>query len=69
MICRRPLKAAGTDADILDVIFASSPRPRSQSMFPLSIDSPLFIPNLCLLVAGTMALVAASTALATFAAN
>ncbi len=38
-------------------------------MFPLSIDSPLFIPNLCWLMAGTMVLVAASNALAPFAAK
>ncbi len=32
-------------------------------MFPLSIDSPLFIPGLCLLVAGTFALAVATSAL------
>lgn len=36
-------------------------------MFPLSVDSPLFIPGLCLLVAGTFALAAASNAMAAFA--
>jgi len=35
-------------------------------MFPLSIDSPLFIPNLCFLMAGTMALAMASNAFAPF---
>ena len=33
-------------------------------MFPLSIDSPFFIPGLCLLMAGTVTLAMTSSALA-----